>query len=524
MELSRISTVEKTWLIGSAPDCDVVVDVPRVSGHHCRLSRDEAGYRLEDLASTNGTFVNGQRVEGSVRVTPHDAITLGLITPLPWPREEASPEPVAFRLGREPDNDLVVNLPIVSGYHAKIVWEGKPGEAVIEDLGSANGTAVGSPDRKVTRAAFTAEDAIYLGTHRIFGSHLLARINPATIPPLNFEGPEIIVGRDPSCSRMIDAKQVSGRHARISLVENQAWIEDLGSSNGTFINGLPVIVRTVVRQGDVIGLGSYPLILAITPAGAAEPSAAVEPGKSKVIADSPWMFAALLMQSVIAAVILLAIWRTSFPPLVFWLGMAAIWFGLSNAVIGCGQNPSRVDRIGLLGGLCVVQCLIAWGVVASVANLKAPALPSLGFLILASGVGLAIGLCLVMLAPNRTVAMAILPAIALILAVFGGEILPFHQTPWLQPVANFLPSRWAFEGLLLLEVDQRQEPVAPGSIRLHDVAEAYFSEEFDRSGPLAAAMALGFMLLGLSGAVGFISWAGAPGASRLPASSYAPSG
>jgi hypothetical protein len=89
--------MSKSWTIGSKPDCDLVVDLPRVSGHHCRLTRDDTGYVLEDLGSTNGTYVNGARVTGRVRVTRGDSITFGLTTPTTWPpdatdlRDEAAP-------------------------------------------------------------------------------------------------------------------------------------------------------------------------------------------------------------------------------------------------------------------------------------------------------------------------------------------------------------------------------------------------------------------------------------------------
>ena len=44
---------------------DIVINDPEVSRHHCRMTRSTAGYTLEDLGSTNGTFVNGQRLTGS---------------------------------------------------------------------------------------------------------------------------------------------------------------------------------------------------------------------------------------------------------------------------------------------------------------------------------------------------------------------------------------------------------------------------------------------------------------------------
>jgi len=48
--------------VGRAPRADFVVDAPLVSRLHCRLTLQDEGVLVEDLDSTNGTFVNGQRV------------------------------------------------------------------------------------------------------------------------------------------------------------------------------------------------------------------------------------------------------------------------------------------------------------------------------------------------------------------------------------------------------------------------------------------------------------------------------
>ena len=48
--------------IGRAPRADFVVDAPLVSRLHCRLTLQDDGVLVEDLESTNGTFVNGRRV------------------------------------------------------------------------------------------------------------------------------------------------------------------------------------------------------------------------------------------------------------------------------------------------------------------------------------------------------------------------------------------------------------------------------------------------------------------------------
>jgi pSer/pThr/pTyr-binding forkhead associated (FHA) protein len=52
-----------TRTLGRAQDADFIVDAPLVSRLHCRIEADHDVLRIIDLASTNGTFVNGERVE-----------------------------------------------------------------------------------------------------------------------------------------------------------------------------------------------------------------------------------------------------------------------------------------------------------------------------------------------------------------------------------------------------------------------------------------------------------------------------
>ena len=49
-------------VIGRDKDCDVVIQDPKASRHHCKLTRKENGFLLEDLESRNGTLVNGVRI------------------------------------------------------------------------------------------------------------------------------------------------------------------------------------------------------------------------------------------------------------------------------------------------------------------------------------------------------------------------------------------------------------------------------------------------------------------------------
>lgn len=56
---------------------DIVINDPEVSRHHMRLTRGASGFSVEDLGSTNGTFVNGQRLSGARPMRPGDMIGLG---------------------------------------------------------------------------------------------------------------------------------------------------------------------------------------------------------------------------------------------------------------------------------------------------------------------------------------------------------------------------------------------------------------------------------------------------------------
>ncbi|MEJ5202091.1 MAG: FHA domain-containing protein [Anaerolineales bacterium] len=66
---------------------------------------------------------------------------------------------------------------------------------------------------------------------------------------------EIIIGRDPSCECILSDETVSAHHARLSYHHKQWWLEDLNSTNGTFLNEEPISTATVIISGDEIRCG-----------------------------------------------------------------------------------------------------------------------------------------------------------------------------------------------------------------------------------------------------------------------------
>ncbi len=63
---------------------------------------------------------------------------------------------------------------------------------------------------------------------------------------------DVVVGRDESCNVVIQNRQVSRYHARFIALPDGVQVEDLGSKNGTHINGQQVFEPTLLQDGDVI--------------------------------------------------------------------------------------------------------------------------------------------------------------------------------------------------------------------------------------------------------------------------------
>jgi len=75
-------------------------------------------------------------------------------------------------------------------------------------------------------------------------------------------GDEMTVGRSPGCGVSLPDTTVSQLHARLFRRDGRLWVEDLGSTNGTWVNRVPVAAPVVLRRGDRLQLGSTVLEVA----------------------------------------------------------------------------------------------------------------------------------------------------------------------------------------------------------------------------------------------------------------------
>jgi ABC-type multidrug transport system ATPase subunit/pSer/pThr/pTyr-binding forkhead associated (FHA) protein/ABC-type multidrug transport system permease subunit len=143
------------------------------------LDYDTGGWTIEDLGSSNGTFVNGVRVQGLTKIRRTDVVTLGRSFPMPWPATSAAAPPVnppppkiaqlppvgrTIVIGRSAACDVVLDFPMISSRHSSI--EHAEGGWFVRDLGSTNGTYVAG--RRIKDAvAVRAGDVIGLGSYRL---------------------------------------------------------------------------------------------------------------------------------------------------------------------------------------------------------------------------------------------------------------------------------------------------------------------------------------------------------------------
>lgn len=73
---------------------------------------------------------------------------------------------------------------------------------------------------------------------------------------ISFSQLEIFLGRDPQNDYQIKDEGASGSHARIYFKNSQWLVEDLQSTNGTFLNGERILASTIILPNDIIRIGS----------------------------------------------------------------------------------------------------------------------------------------------------------------------------------------------------------------------------------------------------------------------------
>lgn len=300
--------------IGRDPaNCQVVVADDEISRLHAWIGLNDQGeVVVRDRHSANGTFVNEVRVQEKV-LRPTDEISVGsgrrhlfriervevpqaqappaqagsqthtsllntlkeaavgesktatvelkLIDLMPRPHLElivdryaVCPIPIpdtGLIVGRDADScNFLIEHPSVSGTHARLSL--KEGKATLTDQ-STNGTFVNG--RRIGATELHDGDYItfgrYAGKSLIFKTGLESQLK---IEKIDLAKDRVVIGRDSSNDVVIDHPVVSKKHAEITRQDGKVFIVDLGSRNGTFVNGIKV-KRHQLQELDRIVIG-----------------------------------------------------------------------------------------------------------------------------------------------------------------------------------------------------------------------------------------------------------------------------
>jgi pSer/pThr/pTyr-binding forkhead associated (FHA) protein len=100
---------------------------------------------------------------------------------------------------------------------------------------------------------------------------LIISIDGVVIKEVTLAKDRTALGRRPYNDIVVDDLAISGEHAVLHMIGGEVYLEDLNSTNGTYVNGRP-IKRQALEQGDLIEVGRYKIHYEMTGAGGADAS------------------------------------------------------------------------------------------------------------------------------------------------------------------------------------------------------------------------------------------------------------
>lgn len=294
---TEISTAAALLRFGSDPSqSDIVINDANAAQRHCLLQRSPRGlYVLEDLGSQQGTLVNGKTVQNlgrptAIYLSAGDRFQIGgteiqigegrarlMVINGPRAGFEMPLDEHPVTIGRAPDNVLDFEEPDVSVYHAALL--SLPTGFTIQDNGSTNGTFVNG--HRVERHVLADGDIITMGSNELRflveapdieserrGANIVnAPEGDSALQLVFVTGPhqgitipildeQLTFGRRQDATVTLDDMQASGMHCGITKIDNELHLTDLGSTNGTFLNGVKLAETRKLSPGDLIEIGA----------------------------------------------------------------------------------------------------------------------------------------------------------------------------------------------------------------------------------------------------------------------------
>ena len=222
--LQRIELSKEVTRFGREPGLEGAIDAAAavVSRRHAEIQRRDGSYILVDLGSFNGTLLNGRRIVTPEVLQNDDRIELGPGGPTLRFLNPAHPE-------RDTANQPAQYVGTASGRLAQ-----KPP----------------APSSKLATMVLRSESPLQITGGLDAGTFVQQPFGSSA---------QLIIGRGEECDIRLDGLLISNRHASVAITTAGLQIEDLNSTNGTYVNGARITGRKIIQPQDVIQIGPFVL-------------------------------------------------------------------------------------------------------------------------------------------------------------------------------------------------------------------------------------------------------------------------
>ncbi|MFD6825492.1 FHA domain-containing protein [Streptomyces sp. NPDC060085] len=223
----------RSYALGRDPQGDIVLDDARVSWRHATISWNGRSWVIDDHGSTNGTFVHGQRVH-QTEVGPGSAVHLGNATDGPRVSLSGTAASVA-----QPQQQPYAAQGAGPGWSQQPTPQQAPGQG-----GQQPPQPMGIPQQQGPGGG--------AGAPPVYGDR-----SPTTFHQFSL-GRVMRIGRALENELVVSDLQVSRYHAEFHATPDGRFeIRDLGSHNGTYVNGMPITKggSTLLGPNDIVGVG-----------------------------------------------------------------------------------------------------------------------------------------------------------------------------------------------------------------------------------------------------------------------------
>ncbi|MBF6069449.1 FHA domain-containing protein [Nocardia farcinica] len=268
----RVFDSSQLVTLGRAPEVTLFVDSPLVSRVHATLTWQGSGWVLTDNGSTNGVFVDARRLTQPVSIDRPTQVRLGdaINGPLlhllpaapaqrPHPPQGSPPQGTPqHRPPQRPSYQRPPTPPYQPPHAAA-----RPGAAASGPQQAAPPPTGAAPARPTPPPASQQQPNVNMTTKADTSAlpPLRARASTAAIARADRLPPGgLAIGRTTDNQIVVNDPLASRKHARLVAGREGLTIEDLGSANGTFVNGTRQ-QRAVLREGDVITIGNIDFVV-----------------------------------------------------------------------------------------------------------------------------------------------------------------------------------------------------------------------------------------------------------------------